>query len=182
MARPTQKLLMRATRFGMWTLKRPLRPTQYYFGTETKPYRHFAKRWHVDALERQAHEPVKVHDHEGRSWWWFEKQVYTEREGLGAEDVKALALQMRRGKEAATLERAHAEMRGEAQASRPREPISEAVRHEVWRRDQGKCVDCDSRENLELDHIIPWSEGGSNTVRNLELRCESCNRTKSARI
>ena len=106
---------------------------------------------------------------------------YTEREGLGAEDVKTLALQMRRGKEA-TLERAHAAMRGEAQASRPREPISEAVRHEVWRRDQGKYVDCDSRENLELDHIIPWSEGGSNTVRNLELRCESCNRTKSARI
>lgn len=34
----------------MWTLKRPFRPTQYYFGTETKPYREFAKR-HVDALE-----------------------------------------------------------------------------------------------------------------------------------
>lgn len=38
------------SKYGMWTLKRPFRPTQYYFGTETKPYREFAKR-HVDALE-----------------------------------------------------------------------------------------------------------------------------------
>ena len=59
---------------------------------------------------------------------------------------------------------------------------SEAVRHEVWRRDQGRCVDCGSRSNLELDHIIPWSEGGSNTARNLELRCESCNRKKARHL
>jgi len=181
MARSTQKLLTRETRYGMWIVSQPLRPKKYWFGTDTKPYREFKKSWYVDALERQAHDPVKLHEHEGRSWWWFEKTVYTEREGLGADDVKALALQMLRGKEA-TLERAHAEMRGEAQASRPREPISEAVRHQVWRRDQGRCVDCGSRENLELDHIIPWSEGGSNTVRNLELRCATCNGTKGDRI
>jgi hypothetical protein len=60
--------------------------------------------------------------------------------------------------------------------------ISEAVRHEVWRRDEGKCVDCGSRERLEFDHIIPVSAGGSNTARNLELRCESCNRRKGATI
>lgn len=63
-----------------------------------------------------------------------------------------------------------------------REPIAEAVRHEVWRRDDGRCVDCGSRERLEYDHIIPVSRGGSNTARNLELRCESCNRSKGARI
>lgn len=63
-----------------------------------------------------------------------------------------------------------------------REPISESVRHEVWRRDGGKCVDCGSRERLEFDHIIPVSRGGSNTARNLELRCEVCNRSKGARI
>jgi hypothetical protein len=63
-----------------------------------------------------------------------------------------------------------------------REPIPERVRHEVWRRDEGRCVDCGSRERLEFDHIVPFSKGGSNTARNLELRCESCNRTKGARI
>jgi hypothetical protein len=63
-----------------------------------------------------------------------------------------------------------------------RQPIPEKVRSEVWRRDGGKCVDCGSRERLEFDHIIPVSKGGSNTVRNLEIRCESCNRAKGADV
>jgi HNH endonuclease len=62
-----------------------------------------------------------------------------------------------------------------------RQPIPERVRNEVWRRDQGRCVDCGSRERLEYDHIIPVSKGGSDTARNIELRCESCNRKKGAR-
>jgi len=70
-----------------------------------------------------------------------------------------------------------------ASSPRPRrEPIAERVRHEVWRRDQGRCVDCGGRERLEFDHIIPVSRGGSNTVRNIELRCERCNGRKGARI
>jgi len=61
-------------------------------------------------------------------------------------------------------------------------PIPERVRHEVWRRDGGSCVDCGSRERLEFDHIIPVSRGGSNTTRNIELRCEACNRRKGATV
>ena len=37
-------------------------------------------------------------------------------------------------------------------------------------------------KRLELDHIIPVSRGGSNTTRNIELRCERCNRKKAANI
>ncbi|MBD2188565.1 HNH endonuclease [Pseudanabaena sp. FACHB-723] len=64
----------------------------------------------------------------------------------------------------------------------PRPAIPEAVRIEVWRRDSGQCVKCSSRENLEYDHIIPVSKGGSNTTRNIELLCEACNRSKGANI
>ena len=60
--------------------------------------------------------------------------------------------------------------------------IPENVRIEVWRRDQGKCAGCGSRENLEYDHIVPVSRGGSNTARNVELLCETCNRAKGNRI
>jgi ankyrin repeat protein len=60
--------------------------------------------------------------------------------------------------------------------------ISKEVRREVWRRDQGKCVQCGSQEKLELDHIIPVSKGGSNTARNIQLLCERCNREKAADI
>lgn len=60
--------------------------------------------------------------------------------------------------------------------------IPQHVKREVWRRDMGRCVDCGSRINLEYDHIIPFSKGGSNTVRNIELLCEKCNRSKSNNI
>ncbi len=35
-----------------------------------------------------------------------------------------------------------------------REPIPERVRHAVWRRDEGRCVQCGGQKNLEFDHII----------------------------
>ena len=38
-------------------------------------------------------------------------------------------------------------------SEKKREPISEEVRAEVWRRDGGKCVICGSNENLEFDHL-----------------------------
>jgi hypothetical protein len=65
---------------------------------------------------------------------------------------------------------------------RRRLAIPQHVRHDVWRRDQGRCVECGSREKLEYDHTIPLSLGGSNTARNLRLLCEPCNRRKSAHI
>jgi 5-methylcytosine-specific restriction endonuclease McrA len=56
------------------------------------------------------------------------------------------------------------------------------VRRETWRRDNGRCVDCGSRERLEYGRIIALPKGGSNNARNIELRRESCNRTKAATI
>jgi len=60
--------------------------------------------------------------------------------------------------------------------------ISREVKLQVWRRDQGKCCGCGSKEKLEYDHIIPVSKGGSNTERNIQLLCEKCNRNKSSKI
>ena len=45
-------------------------------------------------------------------------------------------------------------------------------------RRRADAVDRGSRERLEYDHIIAVANGGSNTARNLELRCEKCNRRK----
>jgi hypothetical protein len=63
-----------------------------------------------------------------------------------------------------------------------RERIPDDVQIFVWNRDGGKCVKCGSQENLEYDHIIPVSRGGSNTARNIQLLCEACNREKSNTI
>ena len=63
-----------------------------------------------------------------------------------------------------------------------RPPIPKDVQMFVWQRDGGHCVQCGSNENLEFDHIIPVSMGGSSTARNIQLLCESCNRSKGADI
>lgn len=63
-----------------------------------------------------------------------------------------------------------------------RVPIPEAVRLFVWQRDRGRCTRCGNNQLLEFDHIIPFSLGGSSTERNIQLLCESCNRTKGAQL
>jgi hypothetical protein len=63
-----------------------------------------------------------------------------------------------------------------------RKAIPKAVQREVWVRDAGQCVQCGSKRALEFDHLIPLSEGGSDTVRNLQLLCQACNRRKHKRI
>lgn len=63
-----------------------------------------------------------------------------------------------------------------------REAIPRAIQREVWQRDGGKCVECSSNAKLCFDHIVPFSKGGSNTVRNLQLLCERCNLSKGNRI
>ena len=60
--------------------------------------------------------------------------------------------------------------------------ISQSVKDKVWNRDGGKCVLCGSNENIEFDHIVPFSKGGANTYRNIQILCESCNRRKSDNI
>jgi hypothetical protein len=63
-----------------------------------------------------------------------------------------------------------------------REAIPRLVQREVWQRDGGCCVECGTRAKLCFDHIVPFSLGGSNTVRNIQLLCEDCNLSKSNRI
>ena len=63
-----------------------------------------------------------------------------------------------------------------------RPPILKEVVDVVWRRNGGKCVYCGSTENLQLDHIIPFSKGGATTVENLQLLCQKCNLQKSNKI
>jgi len=56
-------------------------------------------------------------------------------------------------------------------------PVS--ILSEVWRRDSGCCAKCGSNQQLEIDHVIPISKGGATSVRNLQLLCRECNRSKN---
>lgn len=60
--------------------------------------------------------------------------------------------------------------------------IPSEVKRDVWRRDNGCCTQCGSNEFLEYDHIVPFSRGGANTARNIQMLCQPCNRSKSDKI
>ncbi len=61
--------------------------------------------------------------------------------------------------------------------------IPTEVKLAVWKRDQGKCVECGSADNLHFDHIIPYSRGGSSLVaENIQLMCAHHNLAKHDRI
>jgi Putative peptidoglycan binding domain/HNH endonuclease/Bacterial SH3 domain len=57
--------------------------------------------------------------------------------------------------------------------------ITPVVRRKVWIRNKGQCVACGSRQDLQYDYIVPVSEGGSNTLDNLQLLCQTCSQEKS---
>jgi 5-methylcytosine-specific restriction endonuclease McrA len=50
---------------------------------------------------------------------------------------------------------------------RRRSAIPRDIKRAVFERDDGHCADCGSKFDIQYDHIIPFSLGGSSTVANL---------------
>lgn len=53
--------------------------------------------------------------------------------------------------------------------------VGKLLREEVMERDGHQCVRCGSKENLQIDHILPQSAGGPHIKENLRVLCRSCN-------
>ena len=65
---------------------------------------------------------------------------------------------------------------------RSRTPIPALVRALVMGRDGHMCVQCSATCDLTLDHIWPWSRGGTHDPANLQVLCRSCNSRKGAKV
>jgi 5-methylcytosine-specific restriction endonuclease McrA len=65
----------------------------------------------------------------------------------------------------------------------PRDEIPWRVRLAVYRRDEFICRLCGLRDPKprHLDHVTPWSLGGSDRTENLRLLCEPCNMDRGNR-
>ncbi len=63
-----------------------------------------------------------------------------------------------------------------------RKPLDSRLRHEVFKRDKYKCLECGATNKdkiLHADHIIPKSQDGVDELSNLQTLCDDCNFAKS---
>lgn len=68
--------------------------------------------------------------------------------------------------------------------SKKRIPLSKKLRFEVFKRDSFTCQYCGRMAPdviLEVDHIVPVAEGGTNDILNLITSCHDCNSGKGKR-
>lgn len=62
-----------------------------------------------------------------------------------------------------------------------RERITNNTRTTVFERDAYRCKNCGDHHNLQVDHIIPVSAGGTADLDNLQTLCRVCNGLKGAK-
>jgi 5-methylcytosine-specific restriction endonuclease McrA len=59
--------------------------------------------------------------------------------------------------------------------------FSESQKRAAYEKQEGVCPVCKDRfeiNDMEGDHITPWSEGGRTETCNLQMLCKNCNRRK----
>ena len=57
------------------------------------------------------------------------------------------------------------------------------MKRRIYRKQDGICAICKDHfglNEMEADHIRPWSEGGKTIEENCQMLCKKCNREKSA--
>lgn len=58
------------------------------------------------------------------------------------------------------------------------------TKREVYEKQKGVCKNCGKHfkiEEMEADHITPWSKGGHTIIENCQMLCKECNRRKSGK-
>ena len=64
---------------------------------------------------------------------------------------------------------------------RKRQAIHQRLRWAIFKRDNYRCLRCGYDSELEIDHIVPFSRGGTNHPSNLQTLCRRCNAKKGNR-
>lgn len=116
-------------------------------------------------------------------WLYLSRITY----GQNSEFTPEAAAKWARGADPEEVRRAADELAGTKyeyvlEKAVRRVKIPDRVRREVYAADGWRCVVCGTSENLEIDHIMPVSKGGTDERSNLQTMCAHHNRKKGARI
>jgi len=135
--------------------------------------------FYLSLLERN---PVEIMSTPQLRYLWVDDAFYEAELSLTFDQAVALARE--KGlKRARKIQRAVEAVQASQLGTRvQRETISDAIKHHIWVRDEGRCVNCESPTELQYDHVIPLAMGGSNELANLQLLCAVCNRRKGANL
>lgn len=71
---------------------------------------------------------------------------------------------------------------GEGERNLSIRSFTDTMKREAYERQEGICPSCGGHfaiEQMEGDHITPWSEGGKTVADNCQMLCKDCNRRKS---
>ena len=71
------------------------------------------------------------------------------------------------------------------EGKKQRSSLPPALRYKILKRDRFTCQSCGARApevELEVDHVIPVSKGGTDEEKNLKTKCLDCNRGKSNKV
>jgi len=63
---------------------------------------------------------------------------------------------------------------------RRRRVWTDEERRFILDRDGWQCVYCGATEELQIDHVVPFSRGGACSIDNAAVLCGPCNRSKGA--
>jgi hypothetical protein len=134
-------------------------------------------------MQSQANSPWRVGRIDQRTYWLFRGKFYWDNDNLNREAIYAL-LVTRQQRETQRIDRAQQTVAMSSQSRRAtsRASIPDDVKQYVWTRDGGRCRNCWGNTELQYDHVIPISMGGSNEPENLQILCGPCNRRKGASI
>lgn len=59
-----------------------------------------------------------------------------------------------------------------------RPPMSKVKRNRVFDLFGNQCLRCRSYDDICIDHVIPLSKGGANSIDNMQPLCRACNTSK----
>lgn len=133
----------------------------------------------VDTSDLNSPYPYWAHSQAGAEGllanFWNEGEKFSEENWEAASKLAAAAPLIDDCLDCATISR---------QPKRSRVQLSPRDREAVLMRDGYRCRHCgrNPREDgikLHVDHIEPWSKGGTNDLENLQALCEECNLGKS---